>query len=173
MLSVGGAQITPSRHKCCSIRAPCDTGARREAVAVAVAAAATASSTAVIVMQYCLGCDSERLFAACKHGDADRVRMLLEQGAEPSSEMRSSEHLASPDKTPLLLSVMQGHADCVQLLIDAGALLDVQCGPDLETSLHVCCARGKPDLAQQLITGGANLCKPDAIGRHAAQRVEP
>ena len=142
-------------------------------MAVAVAAAAAASSTAAIVMQYCLGCDSERLFAACKHGDADRVRTLLEQGAEPSSEMRSSEHLASPDKTPLLLSVMQGHADCVQLLIDAGALLDVQCGPDLETSLHVCCARGKPDLAQQLITGGANLCKPDAIGRHAAQRVEP
>ena len=142
-------------------------------MAVAVAAAAAASSTAAIVMQYCLGCDSERLFAACKHGDADRVRTLLEQGAEPSSEMRSSEHLASPDKTPLLLSVMQGHADCVQLLIDAGALLDVQCGPDLETSLHVCCARGKPDLAQQLITGGANLCKPDAIGRHAAQRVKP
>ena len=79
--------------------------------------------------------------------------------------MRSSEHLEAPDKTPLLVSVMQGHADCVQLLIDAGALLDVQCGPDLETALHVCCARGKPGLAQQLIAGGANLCKPDSIGR--------
>jgi ankyrin repeat protein len=87
--------------------------------------------------------------------------------------MRSSEHLASPDKTPLLMSVMKGHADCAQLLIDAGALLDVQCGPDLETALHVCCARGMPDLAQQLIAGGANLCKADSIGRHAAQRVEP
>ena len=87
--------------------------------------------------------------------------------------MRSSEHLEAPDKTPLLVSVMQGHADCVKLLIDAGALLDAQCGPDLETALHVCCARGKPDLAQQLIAGGANLCKPDSIGRHAGQRLEP
>ena len=124
-------------------------------------------------MQYCLGCDSKRVFAACKHGDAERLRELLENGAEPSSEMRSSEHLEAPDKTPLLVSVMQGHADCVQLLIDAGALLDVQCGPDLETALHVCCARGKPGLAQQLIAGGANLCKPDSIGRHAGQRLEP
>ena len=125
------------------------------------------------IMQYCLGCDSKRVFAACKHGDAERLRELLENGAEPSSEMRSSEHLEAPDKTPLLVSVMQGHADCVQLLIDAGALLDVQCGPDLETALHVCCARGKPGLAQQLIAGGANLCKPDSIGRHAGQRLEP
>ena len=125
------------------------------------------------IMQYCLGCDSKRVFAACKRGDAERLRELLENGAEPSSEMRSSEHLEAPDKTPLLVSVMQGHADCVQLLIDAGALLDVQCGPDLETALHVCCARGKPGLAQQLIAGGANLCKPDSIGRHAGQRLEP
>ena len=99
--------------------------------------------------------------------------MLLEQGADPSAEMRSSEHLASPDKTPLLLSVMQGHAECVQLLIDAQCNIDVQCGPDLETALHVCCARGSTENAEKIIAGGADLSKADAIGRYAAQRIEP
>ena len=75
--------------------------------------------------------------------------------------------------TALHVASSKGHTECVQLLIDAGALIDVQCGPDLETALHVCCARGKPDIAEQLIAAGANLAKADAIGRHATQRIEP
>ena len=116
-------------------------------------------------MQYCLGRDSELLIAACRLGDVACVRGLLTNGADPSAEMRSSTHLAAPDKTALLLAVMQGHAECAQLLIDAGARLDVVCGPDLETALHVSCARGTAAIAEQLIAGGANLSKTDVIGR--------
>ena len=50
-------------------------------------------------------------------------------------------------------------------MITNGTDLEVHCGPDLETPLHVCCARGNAVITKALVDAKANCCATDAHGR--------
>ena len=67
--------------------------------------------------------------------------------------------------TPLMLSIFHDHEECAKLMITNGTDLEVHCGPDLETPLHVCCARGNAVITKALVDAKANCCATDAHGR--------
>ena len=103
------------------------------------------------------------LASACERGDTDEVARLLGEGV-PANAV----NVQLPDGTrvtPLLVAIMNNHAACAQLLISAHAALNAACGPDSESALHVCCARGHADGARVLIEAGAELGPADALGR--------
>ena len=115
-----------------------------------------------------------RLAAACERGDAAAVRTLLESTQDPppprwdDGKWRPARGDSSPPSmTHLILAVLYGDVEIVRLLINVARPcdLDVACGPDLETAMHVGCSRGSTHLVQLLIGAGANIGVTDAIGR--------
>lgn len=62
---------------------------------------------------------STALHAACANPNAEVVRVLLEMGANPNQK-------DSDDKTPLFAALEAGSVECVKLLIEHGARLDMQ-----------------------------------------------
>ena len=67
--------------------------------------------------------------------------------------------------TPLMIALIHGHDECAALLVAAGADINVRCGPDHESPLHVCCADGNATLTEALIGANADCCAVDAHGR--------
>ena len=92
---------------------------------------------------------------ACTKGDSDRLHQLLLLGAVPQTH----------DPTPLVLAVIYEHSSCALLLIAWGSCLNVRCGPDLETALHVSCARGNVEITKALLEANADHRAVDAHGR--------
>ena len=94
---------------------------------------------------------------ACTKGDSDRLHQLLLQtrGGVPQTH----------DPTPLVLAVIYEHDACALLLIAWGSCLNVRCGPDLETALHVSCARGNVEITKALLEANADHRAVDAHGR--------
>ncbi len=68
----------------------------------------------------------ERLWRAAELGDLDGVLQALRDGADPNSD------LASSNETPLILAIHSGAKDVVAALIDAGA--DVERAPKYEST---------------------------------------
>ena len=100
---------------------------------------------------------------ACQHGNVEKLRRLINEGVMVTATEEPDTSITSP--TPLMLAVMYDHLECVELLMEAGTDLNVACGPDLETALHVSCARGKVDHTKALLRAGADLGVADAHGR--------
>ena len=68
-------------------------------------------------------------------------------------------HMASPDgapgqRTPLMSAASSGRADVCQMLIEAGADLNLQNKYGF-TALHIACTRGELEVAQALVEAGA------------------
>ena len=90
------------------------------------------------------------------------VAALLEAGANPRAAGRDS-------LTPLLMSVRHGpdDGDVVVLLVNAGADPDRK-APDGDTPLHIAIreggTRGKVDVVDALLAGGADPCIEDSQG---------
>ena len=104
------------------------------------------------------------LAAACKGGDVEQLRTLLD-GATDAVVAPWSEHAKSP--TPLVIAVLRDHRACAELLIASRPRRDLNasCGSDLRTALHVCCALGNVEITKTLVAKRVFLCKPDAHGR--------
>jgi len=64
----------------------------------------------------CIGAEEPQCVIAARHGDAERVRILLEAGASPNATNASNE-------TPLQNAAGQADPERVRLLVDAGAVL--------------------------------------------------
>jgi len=137
--------------------------------------------------------DSQRfmtpLFVACKNGQVEAARLLLDRGAdvELGGQHQQTPLLAACDAghygvvcllifvgraninsvtatglTPLLIASIRGHLSTVKLLIDRGA--DVNWSRDGITALLMACHCGHTDVVRLLIDrGGAdiNLAAPD------------
>lgn len=62
-----------------------------------------------------------------------------------------------------------GNADCLLLLLRAGANPSLPCDSNLgETPLHICCKNGRLPCAQLLVEHGANVDARDGFGHNAS-----
>src|SRR4029453_4363438 len=89
------------------------------------------------------------LLQACKAGNLDAVRSLLDGGADPNAAM--DDGLA-----PLHYATGTGQVEIAKLLIEKGA--NVDCRQALGgTPLHIAAAEGKQDLAVLLLDAKADI----------------
>ena len=96
------------------------------------------------------------LHEACRDGDTERVRQLLEEGA-PVDEKGGP--LGS---TALMCAVEAGNAELVQLLLDKGAAVDEK-NDGGGTALLYASYSGKTELVQLLLGKGARLNEMDGL----------
>ncbi|XVF06340.1 hypothetical protein REPUB_Repub06bG0039400 [Reevesia pubescens] len=91
---------------------------------------------------------------AAGHGQPDAVKVLLEHHANPNAETED-------DITPLLSAVAAGSLACLDLLIQAGAKVNVTAGG--ATPLHIAADNGSPELINSLLKAGADTNAPDEV----------
>ncbi|CAB4285648.1 unnamed protein product [Prunus armeniaca] len=96
------------------------------------------------------------LIWAAGHGQQDAVKVLLEHHANPNSENDDS-------ITPLLSSVAAGSLPCLELLIQAGAKVNISAGG--ATPLHIAADIGSPEILHLLLKAGAdpNITDEDGL----------
>ncbi|KAB2621420.1 ankyrin-1 [Pyrus ussuriensis x Pyrus communis] len=96
------------------------------------------------------------LIWAAGHGQQDAVKVLLEHNANPNAEN-------DDNITPLLSSVAAGSLPCLELLIQAGAKVNISAGG--ATPLHIAADIGSPEILQLLLKGGGdpNITDEDGL----------
>ena len=99
-----------------------------------------------------VGC-TPALHHAVKTGDADRVRQLLDAGADVNVREPYRERL---QWTPLHWAAFRGDKGIAALLISRGAELDAE-DPYYSTPLYLAAERGHPEIVRQLIAEGAEV----------------
>ncbi|MFO1487931.1 MAG: ankyrin repeat domain-containing protein [Verrucomicrobiota bacterium] len=113
---------------------------------------------------------SSALFKACESGDAAKVTAALKAGAEGNARTVNG---YIRDVTPLMLAANAASADCVRLLLKAGADVAARTtsesgGAGDQTALHFALLAGKAekphlDVVKLLLEAGAN---PDAASNN-------
>ncbi|WP_395094220.1 ankyrin repeat domain-containing protein [Armatimonas sp.] len=91
----------------------------------------------------------EMLREACAAGDPARVQILLERGVSPHSEPR---HHANQFQVPLFFATESGSATCVQLLLEAGANVNLEASNGETPLAHA----GSAEVVAALLVAGAN-----------------
>ncbi|KAM7251942.1 hypothetical protein ACFE04_023825 [Oxalis oulophora] len=93
---------------------------------------------------------------AAGHGQADAVKVLLEHHANPNAETEDG-------VTPLLSAVAAGSLTCLELLVQAGANVNVSAGG--ATPLHIAADHGSLELVNCLLKAGAdpNIADEDGV----------
>ncbi len=86
---------------------------------------------------------------AARRGDADAVRALLDDGADPNAARGDG-------LTALHLAAREGHAEIVDLLIGAGAETDATTRIGHFTPLHLAGGAGNADVVDALLAAGAD-----------------
>ena len=101
---------------------------------------------------------AEDLWVAADVGNVNRVKTLLQQGANPSHPMYWRKHWWNQQKrgwpgrySPLHTACQRGHLEIVKLLIQAGANVDEGDDNFKSTPLHTACGRGQKEVAVDLI----------------------
>lgn len=103
------------------------------------------------------------LLEAIRNGAADVVAALVAAGAD----VRSVPHYGCMRGATMLINAAeQGDARIVQLLVDAGARLDVET-PTGWTALMRAASRGHADVVRTLVNAGADLSARNAQGQTA------
>lgn len=94
---------------------------------------------------------NSKLVAAVQAGETDRVRRLLEEGADPEAEQ------------VILQAVGPGHLDIVRLLLGAGAFPNTRDVSGM-TVLMVAVLAGHADIVQELVDARADVTMNDGAG---------
>ncbi len=100
------------------------------------------------------------LHCAVRVNCVENVRQLLNAGATPNNVQLFSE-------TPLHIAACMGYDNCICLLIDHGACLEVLMGSMKMTALHLAAQDGNNTSVCHLLTGGANIYARNARGQSA------
>lgn len=95
------------------------------------------------------------LIWAAGHGQQDAVKVLLEHHANPNAE-------TDDNITPLLSSVAAGSLACLELLIQAGANINISAGG--ATPLHIAADNGSLEIINCLLKAGADPNVTDEDG---------
>ncbi|GER43757.1 ankyrin repeat family protein [Striga asiatica] len=95
------------------------------------------------------------LIWAAGHAQQDSVKVLLEHNADPNCKTED-------DITPLLSAVAAGSVACLELLIKAGAAVNVTAGG--ATPLHIAADGGSPEIINCLLQAGADPNVTDEDG---------
>ncbi|XRB04892.1 ubiquitin [Pycnococcus provasolii] len=72
--------------------------------------------------------------------------------------------MITPDWTPLHLAAMRGHVKCIEILINAGANVDISPFPHFKTPMHIAALNGHATAVQMLIDAGAVVNAKDDEG---------
>ncbi|XVF42212.1 hypothetical protein PTKIN_Ptkin01aG0342300 [Pterospermum kingtungense] len=97
---------------------------------------------------------------AAGHAQHDAVKFLLEHHANPNAETEDN-------ITPLLSAVAAGSLACLDLLIQAGAKVNITAGG--ATPLHIAADNGSPELINSLLKAGADPNVIDEDGQKPIQ----
>jgi ankyrin repeat protein len=93
------------------------------------------------------------LHKAAREGDADRVRELLDAGADVNVRNADKQRL---QYTPLHWAAYYGHLEIAEILISRGADLDAE-DSDYSTPLYLAAEEGHPKVVEFLISKGAEV----------------
>lgn len=96
------------------------------------------------------------LFRAASNGDAVRVGMLLDKGANVNAREEEGE-------TPLMYAAVEGHSNVVTLLLQRGAEINAV-SQNNETALARAAFSGKIAAVTALLDGGASVDKTTSNG---------
>jgi ankyrin repeat protein len=99
-----------------------------------------------------VGCTPD-LHKAAREGDADRVRELLDAGADVNVRNADKQRL---QYTPLHWATYYGHLEIAAILISRGADLDAE-APTYSTPLYLAAEQGHPKVVEFLISKGAEV----------------
>jgi uncharacterized protein len=98
---------------------------------------------------------------ATECGHFEVAKLLIAVGVDPN--YRDGGYL---QKTALMRAASQGNTQIADLLIGAGADLNLQCGNKM-SSLYIAAKNGHTDVVKMLIAAGAELDQIDRIGNTA------
>ena len=106
------------------------------------------------------GCTPD-LHQAAREGDADRVRKLLDAGADVNGRNSSKAVKLLSGGTPLQWTSLHyaayyGHLEIAEILISRGADLDAD-DPYYSTPLYLAAEEGHPEVVEFLISKGAKV----------------
>ena len=102
------------------------------------------------------------LHAAVRSGQADVLKLFIEEGVRLNTRLATE-----TGHTPLLVASSLGHTECVQILCDARADINVS-SADLEaTAVHLASTKGHVDVIRILCKMGADVNKSQASGASA------
>lgn len=107
---------------------------------------------AIIAALAFAGC-TPSLHKAAREGDADRVRKLLDAGADVNVRNANKQRL---QYTPLHWAARNGHLEIAEILISRGADLDAE-DPAYSTPLYLAAEEGYPKVVEFLISKGAEV----------------
>ena len=107
---------------------------------------------AILAALVCASCTPD-LHKAAREGDADRVRKLLDAGADVNVRNANKGRL---QYTPLHWAAYYGHLEIAEILISRGADLDAE-DPDYSTPLYLAAEQGHPKVVEFLVSKGAEV----------------
>jgi len=93
------------------------------------------------------------LMAAARNGDNDKIRALMEQGADVNRPNNNG-------GTAIMYAALSGDPDTVNLLLDRGAAIDAVAANGW-TALMIACVKGHADIARLLLDNGADPNRAD------------
>ncbi len=113
----------------------------------------------------------EELFQAARYNDIDRVKELIEMGANVNV-MEADD--GTPDDTPLIAAAARGHIDTVKILIEEGADVNYIDGDGNTALIHITfdgIDKGKIAITKLLLDAGANVSLKNKYGLTAEMYV--
>jgi len=106
------------------------------------------------------------------------LHMAAKKGDVPMLKLLISYRKIDPDLKELKVvggyaaihhACLEGHAECVKVLAENGADVDIKAdSPNGESPLHICCKLNMKECARVLIQSGANVDNRDSYGNNAS-----